>query len=155
MSVIQYVETLPASAQVLFDLTQDYARRLEWDPFPESYQFHEGATHARVGVHVTVKARNGYRMRVEYVSFDRPRVAAIKMVTGPWFMRSFAGAWNFVPEGDKSTRVTFKYNIIAGPGMVGKLLQPFIVRSFSRHTRRRLAALKSHVERNLSGETRA
>src|SRR6266540_2824299 len=76
MSLIEHSESLPASAQVLFDLTQDYTRRTEWDPFPERYDFHDGATHAEVGVHVTVHARNGFRMRVKYVSFDRPRIAA-------------------------------------------------------------------------------
>lgn len=155
MSLIEHAESLPAGAQVLFDLTQDYARRTEWDPFPESYEFHEGATHAQLGVHLTVRARNGFRMRVKYVSFDRPRVAAIKMVTGPWFIRSFAGTWHFSPEADESTRVTFKYNVIAGLGIVGKRLQPFIDRSFSRHTKQRLSSLKSYVERHLSGGNRA
>ena len=155
MSLIQHTGSLPAGADILFDLTQDYSRRTEWDPFPESYEFHEGATHAQLGVHVTVRARNGFRMRVEYVTFDRPRVAAIKMVTGPWFIRSFAGAWHFFPEAEESTRVTFKYNVIAGPGMVGKLLQPFIDRSFSRHTKQRLGALTSYVEQHVSGRNRA
>ena len=155
MSLIEHAESIPASAQVLFDLTQDYSRRTEWDPFPESYDFHDGATHAEVGVHVTVHARNGFRMRVKYVSFDRPRIAAIKMVTGPWFIRSFAGSWHFSPQPDESTRVTFKYNIVAGPGIAGKLLQPLIDRSFSRHTKQRLSALKSYVERHLAGQHHA
>src|SRR5213596_2806322 len=155
MSLIEHAESLPASAQVLFDLTQDYTRRTEWDPFPESYDFHDGATHAEVGVHVTVHARNGFQMRVKYVSFDRPCIAAIKMVTGPWFIRSFAGIWHFSPQPDESTRVTFKYNIVAGPGIAGKLLQPLIDRSFSRHTKQRLGALKSYVERHVAGEHRA
>ena len=155
MSLIQHARSLPAGADILFDLTQDYSRRTEWDPFPESYEFHEGATHAQLGVHLTVRARNGFRMRVKYVTFDRPRVAAIKMVTGPWFIRSFAGAWHFSPEAEESTRVTFKYHVIAGPGMVGKLLQPFIDRSFSRHTKRRLGALTSYVEQHVSGRNRA
>ena len=147
MSLIQHAELFPAPAHVLFDLTQDYALRAEWDPFPESYEFHEGATHPQIGVHLTVRARNGFRMRVEYVAFDRPRAAAIKMVTGPWFIRRFAGTWHFSAAAGEATLVTFKYNVVAGPGPIGWLLQPFIDWSFSRHTKERLRALKSHVQR--------
>ena len=146
---------LPAPAHVLFDLTQDYARRAEWDPFPESYEFHEGVTHPQIGVHVTVRARNGFSMRVEYVTFDRPHAAAIKMVAGPWFIHRFAGTWHFTSEANKFTRVTFKYNVVAGPTIVGWLLQPFIERSFSRHTKERLRALKSYVEQNVANGNRA
>ena len=155
MSLIQHTESLPAPAPLLFDLTQDYARRAEWDPFPESYEFHGGATHPQIGVHLTVRARNGFCMRVQYVSFDRPHAAAIKMVKGPWFIRRFAGTWHFSPEPDEWTRVTFKYNVVAGPGIVGRFLQPLIDWSFSRHTTQRLRALKCYVERYASNGNRA
>lgn len=56
MSLIQHTETLPVSAETLFDLTQDYTRRSDWDPFPESYEFHDRASHAKVVVHLTVHA---------------------------------------------------------------------------------------------------
>ena len=147
MSLIQHTETLPGSTEDLFDLTQDYARRAAWDPFPESYEFHDGASYARMGVQLTVRARNGYRMKVKYVSFNRPHAAAIEMVAGPWFIERFAGAWSFVPEAKGCTRVNFKYNIVAGPGAVGWLLQPLIDWSFTRHTKKRLRGLKAYVER--------
>jgi len=147
MSLIQHAELVLAPAQVLFDLTQDYARRAEWDPFPESYEFHEGETHPKVGVELTVRARNGFRMRVKYITFDRPHAAAIRMVAGPWFIHRFAGTWQFSSDTGEATRITFKYNVVAGPGIVRWLLQPILDRSFSQHTKVRLQALKSYVER--------
>jgi ribosome-associated toxin RatA of RatAB toxin-antitoxin module len=97
-------------------------------------------------VEITVRARNGYRMRVKYVSYVRPRAAAIEMVSGPWFIRRFAGTWSFVAASENSTRVTFKYNVVAGPKWLAPLLQPLLNMSFSRHARRRLLALKAYVE---------
>jgi ribosome-associated toxin RatA of RatAB toxin-antitoxin module len=146
VSVIAYSEILPDSPEKLFDLTQDYSKRAAWDPFPESYEFH-GGTHAPApGVEITVRARNGYLMRVKYVSYVRPRVAAIEMVSGPWFIERFAGAWSFVAESANATKVTFKYNVVAGPRWLLPLLQPLLNSSFSRHARRRLLALKAYVE---------
>ena len=146
MAIIEHSETLPGTPEVLFDITQDYSMRTAWDPFPESYEFHNGAKQAAKGVHLTVRAKNGHRMRVEYVSFNRPRTAAIHMISGPWFIRRFAGTWQFVAESNQTTRVSFKYNIVAGPGVLGRLLQPLLNLSFSRHAKQRLLALKSFVE---------
>jgi hypothetical protein len=41
---------IAASPAELFALTQDYARRLEWDPFLKSAELLNGATAAGVGV---------------------------------------------------------------------------------------------------------
>ena len=102
--------------------------------------------YATAGVCLTVYAKNGFRMKVRYVSYLRPRAAAIEMVSGPWFIERFAGTWQFVAASDRETRVTFKYNVVAGPLVIGRLLQPHLNWSFSRHARARLKALSHHLE---------
>ena len=155
MSLIQHFEIIRGSTVDLFDLTQDYARRLEWDPFPDRYEFHDGAARPDVGVELSVQARNGYSMRVRYVSFNRPHAAAIEMVSGPWFIARFAGAWNFSAIADGLTRVTFKYNVAASPSSLGLIVQPILNWSMARHTKRRLLGLKVYSEQSRVVNVRA
>lgn len=146
MSLIQCSIVILGRTEDLFALTQDYGRRLAWDPFPESYRFHDGLKAAEAGAVLTVNARNGYSMTVRYVSFSRPRAAAIEMVSGPWFIGRFAGTWHFAPVDAEQTRVTFKYNVVAAPRILRWLIQPLLNRAFNSHANARLQALKAYVE---------
>src|SRR4051812_4246920 len=86
-----------APQDALFDLSQDYALRLKWDPFLRGLRFLQGATEPDVGVRVWVQAWTGLTMTVEYVSYNRPHVVAMRMIRGPLLFRSFAGSWRFEP----------------------------------------------------------
>ena len=130
----------------LFSLTQDYLRRLDWDPFLKSAALVGGATHAAVGVRALCVARNGLSMETEYVSFEPPRVAAVKMTSGPWIIARFAGSWRFEEIGPSETRITFGYHLVARPRALRWLLTPIVGQIFARDTRKRLIALKEAVE---------
>jgi ribosome-associated toxin RatA of RatAB toxin-antitoxin module len=134
-----------ASPEALFALTQDYGRRLEWDPFLKEARLVGGAAESGVGVRAYCVARSGLAMETEYVSFQPPRVTAVKMTRGPWIIESFAGSWRFVPEGD-ATRVIFKYQVRARPRWLALLLTPLLTRVFAHDVRKRLAGLKTAVE---------
>lgn len=138
--------SVAATAEVLFDLTQDYRRRLEWDPFLKSAELVGGAKEAGLGVRAWCVARNGYGMETEYVSFDPPRVAAVKMTRGPWMLASFAGSWRFTPLAAGGTEVGFRYHLEARPRWLAWLLTPILGRIFARDVRKRLEALKAAVE---------
>jgi ribosome-associated toxin RatA of RatAB toxin-antitoxin module len=137
-----------ASAARLFDLTQDYGRRLEWDPFLTSAELLDGATEAGVGVVARCRGRIGGVMDAEYVSYEPPRVAAIRMTGPPWFLESFAGSWRFVPLTEASTRVEFAYTLKARPRPLEWLFTPIVSAVFRYEMRRRLAALKTFIERD-------
>jgi ribosome-associated toxin RatA of RatAB toxin-antitoxin module len=145
MPVVEHSDILPGSAESLFDLSQDYGRRLDWDPFPQGYRFLPPFEKPEPSALLVVRARNGFEMTVRYVGFRRPRVATVEMVRGPWFIAKFAGSWRFDPIASDRTRVTFKYHLVAGPRMLAWLIQPLLERSFARHTRHRLAALHRYV----------
>ena len=131
-----------AGPQALFDLTQDYSHRLDWDPFLKEARLVGGAEAPGVGVRAWCVARNGLGMETRYVSFNPPGACAVEMTRGPWPFRSFSGSWRFEPIGPERTRVTFTYNLVGRPAFLTRLLALI----FAHDTRRRLAALKRYVE---------
>ncbi len=137
---------IAAPAEDLFALTQDYGRRLDWDPFLKSATLLGGASAAGVGVRAYCVARSGLEMETEYVSFNPPRTTAVKMTRGPWMIAHFAGAWHFEEGEPGGTLVRFRYHLRARPRWLSWLLTPLLAWSFARATRKRLAALKAVVE---------
>ncbi|HEY7835708.1 MAG TPA: SRPBCC family protein [Ktedonobacterales bacterium] len=141
-----------AEAGAVFDLAQDYNRRLSWDPFLREARLLGGATQAGLGVRAWCVARNGLGMETEYVSFSRPSVVAVRMTRGPWLFRRFAGTWRFTPVasgtgmGTGRTRVTFRYQVSARPSWLGWLLDPPLLAIFARESVRRRRALKRAAE---------
>jgi ribosome-associated toxin RatA of RatAB toxin-antitoxin module len=131
-----------ASAESLFRLTQDYTRRLEWDPFLKVATLVGGAVEPGVGVRAWCVAKSGFGMETEYVSFDPPRRTAVRMTKGPLFLRKFSGSWVFREEPNGQTRVTFRYHVVARPKWLGK----FLGGRFEKDTTRRLLALKRFCE---------
>jgi hypothetical protein len=142
-----------ASPGELFALTQDYGRRLEWDPFLKSAELVGGAPAAGLGVRAYCVAHSGLGMETEYVSFNPPRVTAVRMTRGPWIIASFAGSWRFEEVAPGRTRVAFRYHLRARPGWLSWLLTPILGWVFARDTRKRLAALKVTVEERRSRPT--
>ena len=138
---------IAATPAELFALTQDYGRRLQWDPFLKSARLLGGAMAADVGVRACCVAHSGLGMETEYVSFNPPRTCAVKMTRGPRLIGSFAGSWRFEEVAPEQTRVSFRYHLWARPSWLSWLLTPIIGWVFARDTRRRLVALKAAVER--------
>jgi len=137
---------IAASPDELFALTQDYTRRLEWDPFLKSAELVGGATAAGIGVRAYCVAHSGLGMETEYVSFNHPRACAVKMTRGPRLIESFAGSWRFEEISPGRTRVGFRYKLRARPRWLAWLLGPIMGWVFARDTRKRLTALKAAVE---------
>jgi ribosome-associated toxin RatA of RatAB toxin-antitoxin module len=129
----------------LFDLSQDYALRLEWDPFLRELRFLDGAREAAEGVRVWVRAWTGLTMTVEYVSVHRPDVVAMKMIKGPFFRR-FAGSWRFGPHESGAVEVTFRYVFETRWRWLAWLIDSIICRVFRRDIRARLRGLKRGAE---------
>src|SRR5205814_1126957 len=109
---IMFRRTIEIAAEpcMLFDLTQDYALRLDWDPFLKDARLLDGAEGPSVGVQAWCVARNGLGMETQYVSFNPPGACAVEMTRGPWFFRSFSGSWRFDRIGPGRTKVTFTYS---------------------------------------------
>lgn len=150
MSVIACAIDIAAPAAPLFALSQDYNRRLRWDPFLREARLLDGAQSAAVGVRAWCVAHNGLGMETAYVSFQPPTVVAVKMTRGPRIISSFAGSWRFTElpsqSGSTCTRVAFRYQIAGRPHWLAFLLDPLLATIIRRETQRRLLALKRAVE---------
>ena len=131
----------------VFALTQDYSRRLAWDPFLRRAELIGGATVPAVGVRAWCVAKSGVGMETEYVSFAPPRIAAVKMTRGPWILESFGGAWEFTTAGHGSTEVAFRYQFRTRPRWLAWLVEPMARRWFSWETRKRVVALQAALEK--------
>ena len=135
-----------APRAALFDLTQDYSRRLEWDPFLKEARLVGGANTPGVGVRAWCVANSGMGMETEYVTFSPPERTAIKMTRGPAILKTFAGSWVFEVVSDSRTRVVFRYHLSASPRWLKSVLEPILQFVFSRDMQKRLVALKRAVE---------
>jgi hypothetical protein len=94
MKAIKFIETILIDEKTknVFDYTQDYNKRLKWDTFLKKADLIEGATTADKGVKAYCVAKNGLGMVTEYVTYNRPKVTAIKMTEGPFMFKSFLGS---------------------------------------------------------------
>ena len=132
----------------LFDLTQDYSRRLEWDPYLKEGYLLSGAEEADIGVESFCKNNSGSIMISKYISYNRPKTAAVTMTKGPAILKCFSGAWNIKKISDKRSLLVFTYNFELKYGLLGKLLLPITSFLFARDMRKRLLAIREFVEAN-------
>lgn len=139
--MIECTKEILVSQENLFHLTQNYDLRMAWDPFPESYNFLNGSE-VREGLQLEVTDKIGRTMIVEYVSYKSPTVAAVKMVSGPWYIKSFAGSWSFKEISKNRTLAIFKYNIRGYPPILGIVIRL----AFKWNVNKRLTALKQYAE---------
>lgn len=140
---------IATSPEAVFDLIHDYSRRLEWDPFLKHAALLDGAVSAGNGVHSLCVAKNrlgGMGMETVYVVFDRPRLAAVKMVRGPAMLQSFGASLRQDAIGSM-TRVTYKFTLETRPGWLRWLFTPVCKWVFARETNARLTKLKAFLER--------
>jgi hypothetical protein len=148
----EHTAIVDGTPDVVFALTQDYARRLAWDPFLREAVLLNGASAPAVGVRAWCVARWGLGMETEYVSFNPPRVTAVKMIRGPRILESFAGTWEFEPIPGGKTRVTFRYLLRTRPRWLGWALEPAARWWFSRETRLRVLALEAELAKPTPNE---
>ena len=140
---------IDAAPEAVFDLIHDYSRRLDWDPFLREARLLDGAAVAARGISsrcVARRAVGGLAMDTVYVSFTRPRVAAVNMTHGPIFLRSFAASIRQDRIDGNTTRVIYRYHFEVQPRWFAFLIEPIVGRVFHRETCRRLEALKRFLE---------
>ncbi|HEU4402715.1 MAG TPA: SRPBCC family protein [Candidatus Polarisedimenticolia bacterium] len=149
MRTVEASVDIQARPERVFDLIHDYSRRLEWDTFLREACILDGAERAGLGVKTRCTARNGFAglaMETVYVSFDRPRVAAVKMTNGPAILETFAASLRQAEIEPGVTRVTYCFNFATRPRWLRAVLDRFAAALFLREIRQRLRALKRHLE---------
>jgi ribosome-associated toxin RatA of RatAB toxin-antitoxin module len=150
MKTIKFSEkiNIGTSQEVAFDYTQNYDKRLTWDTFLKEAKLMGGATKADKGVRAYCVAKNGFGMETEYVSFNRPKVTAIKMTRGPFLFKTFSGSWTFNEFEKDVTEVIFLYSFqLRFPF---NLFASFIKRNLQANVRQRLRDLKMNIGKLIS-----
>lgn len=94
----------------LFEFSQRESGRLGWDFRMIDFRIHDGVDLPRKGDLMTFVTKGGVSMTNVYVHIRRPDCISIKMIAGPWFLKSFGGAWRFEKITSEITRVTFNYS---------------------------------------------
>lgn len=149
MPTAEIREIIPASTEAVFELLHDYKRRLEWDTLlqeaylePEFEKSDKGAISVCRGKRIL----GGFAVRTEYVSFEKGKVAAVKMLNRPPFFDSFAASIRHFEIDDQHSEVVYKVNFTAKPRWLRPILNPLMRAVFVWETRKRLEALKNFFQ---------
>ena len=86
-------------------------------------------------------------LKTVYVTFERPEVAAVKMVNRPPFFDSWAASLRHEDVGSNRSRITYTFHFTAKPRPLRFVLDPLMGVVFRSEVRKRLRALKSYFER--------
>lgn len=146
MQTVKFSEAIiiEKDPESVFDYTQDYNKRLEWDTFLKRAELMDGAIKADRGVKAYCVAKNGFGMVTEYVSFNKPKTTAITMTKGPYMFNTFLGSWNFKKLSNQKTEVIFLYSFTLR--FPFNLLKYQIKKILQANVRQRLKDLKSGIE---------
>ena len=146
-------EIMPAPSAVVFDVIHDYARRLEWDTLLSAAYIDDGSAQAGKGV-ITVcvgrLALGRVAVRTVYVSFQRPRVAAVKMLERAPFFATWAASIRHEDLTEGRSSVTYTFSFASRPRFLAWVLEPIMLRIFRWETRKRLTALRAYLARRVA-----
>jgi ribosome-associated toxin RatA of RatAB toxin-antitoxin module len=136
---------IKASPEAIFDLTQDYNQRLAWDTFLKKAEL-IGSKEAGVGVKAWCVSKHGLGMETEYISFNRPKVTAVKQTKKSLLFSKFSGSWVFEQTATNSTKVvfTYSYSLNFPLNLTSKLVNNIL----TKNVQQRLKNLKLCIETN-------
>ena len=141
-------QIVPAPSAAVFALLHDYQRRLEWDTLLSAAYLDDAFTTAAKGATSVCVGRwhlGRIALKTEYVAFDPPRLAAVKMINRPLLFDAWAASIHHEDLDDHSSRVTYTWTFTARPRALRWLLEPVMNCLFHFETKKRLAALARYM----------
>jgi ribosome-associated toxin RatA of RatAB toxin-antitoxin module len=149
MATIKFQETIIINkeSEKVFDYTQDYQKRLKWDTFLKKAELINGATSADKGIKAYCVAKNGLGMVTEYVTYNRPKVTAIKMTDGPFIFKAFLGSWTFKEISANKTEVIFLYSFTLR--FPFSIMKNYMKKNLQKNVKQRLIDLKKNIEKDI------
>src|SRR5438876_12357083 len=118
-------EEMPASSGEVFDLLHDYDQRLKWDTLLSAAYLTDGYTRAELGATSVCVGRGRLgriALKTVYVAFDRPRIAAVKMVNSPPFFGSWAASIRHKDLGPQLSCLMYTWTFAARPQWLAWLI---------------------------------
>lgn len=145
MPTAEIKEVIPASAIEVFDLLHDYERRLEWDTLLQKAYLEDDFPESCKGAISVCQGKaslGGFALRTMYITFERGKVAAVKMLNQPPFFETFAASIRHSDIGENQSEIVYKVNFTAKPKFLRWILHPIMKAFIVWETRKRLASLK-------------
>ncbi|MBI3542718.1 MAG: SRPBCC family protein [Deltaproteobacteria bacterium] len=136
-----------ASPEAVWDYTQDWRRRREWDgSVSEVLELVEAPRR-----HVKARFAGGMVFDVEYKLNDRPRMTSLAMVNGTssW-VTGGGGSWRYEARGDGTEWVQTNTLVLADRFPM-RLLRPLLAVSLGWSTRRAMRKAARKIERAARG----
>lgn len=142
---------MPAASDVVFDVFHYHAWRRRWDSLVEATHVIGDAECPYVGA-VSENAGGGIlrglAMTTQFVSFDRPRVAAATMRGESFPFRRWAASMRHRPLPDGSSVMIYTYSFEAKPRALRWIVEPVTKWIFDWQTRQRFGRMRAFLERH-------
>lgn len=142
---------MPASVEVVFDAFHYYQWRARWDSLVSGTKVVGGAPCPSQGA-VTENTGAGMlrslSMRTQFFSYDRPRLAAAKMLGHAFPFTQWAASMRHRSTGLNTSVLVYTYTFEVGPVVLRPFLNPVVAWVFAWQTRRRFARLGTFLSRH-------
>jgi hypothetical protein len=139
---------MPAPCDVVFDIFHYQLWRARWDSLVNATHIVGGAPCPSVGPVNQVAAGGllrGLSMRTEFISYQRPRIAAARMVGRSFPFAKWAASMKHEAIDANQSVMIYTYTIETGPPMLRWLMEPIVDRIFQRQTRKRFACMRDFL----------
>lgn len=148
MSHGSFTFAMPAPAAVVFDAFHYHHWRHRWDSLVSATAVEGGAPCPYVGA-VTQNAGGGWMrglsMRTEFVSYDRPRLAAASMLGQSFPFTRWAASMRHKDLENGQSVLIYAYTFEVGPRAIAWCIRPFVQRIFEQQTRKRFGRLSAFL----------
>ena len=138
-----------ASCDAVFELIHNYDTRLQWDSMLCEATLLGAAAEVVKGVRTRCVGNwkcLWLAIEADYLSYEKGKVAAVKMSNKPMFFAEFAATIRHDDLDDGRSKVTYIYNFHAKPRSLVFLFEPIMAFCLNREVMHRLAALKRFAE---------
>jgi hypothetical protein len=139
---------MPASAAVAFDAFHYHHWRGRWDTLVRATHVVGGAACPYVGA-ITVNAGGGLlkplAMRTQFISFDRPKVAAATMRGQSFPFSRWAASMRHRPVDGQHSVMIYTYSFETRPSGLRWLIEPVTKLVFDWQTRKRFARMAAFL----------
>ena len=139
---------MPAGVEVVFDAFHYHHWRARWDSLVSDTHVVGGAPCPSKGA-ITENTGGGMlrslSMRTQFVSYDRPQLAAAAMLGQAFPFTQWAASMRHRSNGERASVLVYTYTFEVGPAVLWPLLRPVVAWIFAWQTRRRFARLRTFL----------
>lgn len=129
-----------ASPERVWDYTQDWTRRTEWDPSIRAAEVLPG-DERKVRAHTTAGS-----FLIRYKQFARPHRTSLAMTESTSrLVTGGGGSWDYTAD-EGGTRFTEQNTLVLRDGLIGRLLRRLFLWQLRRGTRKALENAKRRIE---------